>query len=54
MTRTCINPSGQPGNSPVDVMRLASVVSKSLSTRPSSNLPTVKPSNIIYKNEIKK
>ncbi len=43
---TCINPSGQPGNSPVGT-ELTSVVSKSLSANPSSNRPTVNPSKII-------
>jgi hypothetical protein len=48
---TCINPSGHPGSSvpEVDNARLASVVSKSLSI-PSSNRPTVKPSNMICEN----
>lgn len=48
-THTCINPSGQPGSSAPegDSIRLASVVSKSLSAIPSSNRPTVKPSKMI-------
>lgn len=48
-THTCMNPSGQPGSSApeVDNIRLASVVSKSLSDKPSSNRPTVNPSKMI-------
>lgn len=46
---TCINPSGQPGNSPVDVILLPSGVSNSLSAKPSSNRPTLNPSKIIWK-----
>lgn len=52
---TCMNPSGHPGSSAPEVanMRLTSVLSKSLSATPSSNLPTVKPSKMICEVEKK-
>lgn len=46
--RTCIKPSGHPGSSLVG-LKFASYPSLSESTKPSSNLPTVNPSNIIWK-----